>query len=64
MSASMVAMEGAGSVGNLGVVGFCGPDLEGQGKPHIGGPLAGMVEGQTAVSRMKTKDSEPYCREH
>jgi hypothetical protein len=48
-------MEGAGSLGNLGVVQSCGPDPEGQGKPHIGGPLAGMVEGQTAVSRMKAK---------
>lgn len=40
-------MEGAGSLGSLGVVGSCGPDPKEWGKPHLGGPLAGMVEGQT-----------------
>lgn len=55
-------MEGAGSIGNLGVVGSCGPDPEGGGRAHIGGPSAGIVEGQTAVSRMKVNGLEPPCR--
>lgn len=56
-------MEGAGSVGNLGVVGSCGPDPEGGGRALIGGPSAGIVEGQTAVSRMKLNGLEPPCRD-